>query len=499
MSFYLSKRPEGAPTVPTPDPVRPIPMSYNDPLFANNTLAAVSVLAIGQSLTEKSFTVSNANGDPVIGCAGANTLTRCRFGSPYVREGIRIAGDGVFLIDQCFINVDGLLGSGDHADGIQAFSPTSKGTIFLNNTFIHAYSNGTGPGGEGAVGVFIADNWTGTFKCHNVVFQGGEFGCRAFPDFDGDMHIDFNGVYFVGPFAQTQFSIGQAFGGHETVIDQWIDVYNATIVGNQIIVGSAIPAPVPDPAFPNATNTGPVVGTTFTPVSGDVNSNAPGQIIENLNVTGQIIIRHANVIVRNCIINCTEFYGISTVGANLTGCIIFRTRIIGVGNTAGIGLDGCPGVEIDRCDLSNLQNGIFISSNNMNIHDNWIHDLGSGAADPHFDGIQGSGGFTACTINHNTIESFDTSCIIAQNEGAAFSGLVITNNKLILSDGAACVLCQDLDSGVGTVDNITVTGNRMQKGVNPGSSYGFFHNVTNLTWSGNTDYNTGATINPDIG
>jgi len=261
------------------------------------------------------------------------------------------------------------------------------------------------------------------------------------------------------------------------------------------------PAP-PDDGFPSASNTGPAAGTVFTPVSGDVNANTNGQIIEKLNITGQIIIRQPNVIVRDCIINCTEFAGISTINTGLTGVKIQRVRIIGIGNTIGISPDSMPGCEISFCDISHTENAIFVGDNNQNFHDNYIHDLSSLAGDPHIDGIQGSGGFTALTIDHNTIISWDTSCIILQNEGAGFSGAVINNNKLIIDPalgGSTCILCQDRDDGVGAVSGITVTNNKMVKGTGGGQTYGFFHNVTGLTWTGNTDYNTGVTINPDIG
>jgi hypothetical protein len=225
-----------------------IPMSYTDPIFASTTAGTNGqTLSIGQSLIEKSFPVTNA-GDPSIICNGANTIQRCRFGANAtpVREGPRVAGGGTFLFDQCWVNVDALVPDpgGDHSDGIQAYSPGDTGTVFLNNTFIRAYRTGDGPNGIGSVGVFLSDNWTGTFKCRDVVFQSGEYGCRAHPDTGGDMHIDFENVYFVGPFTNDPFDIGQSIGGHVTVIDRWVNVRNATIVGGVIVPGSSIPSPI---------------------------------------------------------------------------------------------------------------------------------------------------------------------------------------------------------------------------------------------------------------
>lgn len=253
--------------------------------------------------------------------------------------------------------------------------------------------------------------------------------------------------------------------------------------------------------FPDAASTGPVAGTVLAPFSGQFTTTASGQMVENLNITGIVSVRHTNVTVRNCVINSNDFYGISTQGAALTGMKILNCRIIGQGGQACITPDSAPGCEIGFCDLSHMTNGIFVGDNNQNFHDNYIHDLSSTDAVPHVDGIQGSGGFTALTIDHNSIVSWDTSCIILQNEGAAFSGVVISNNKLIIDPakgGAYCILCQKRDDAVGLVSNVTVTGNRMNKGPTPGASYGYFHNVTALSWNNNVNDATGVTINPDI-
>ena len=277
---------------------------------------------------------------------------------------------------------------------------------------------------------------------------------------------------------------------------------NITGSGNvDYLTGTTVPFPSVT-SFPDAANTGPASGTVFTTFSGNFNTSSNGQIVEKLNITGQIIVRHPNVIIRDCIVNCTEFFGVSAVGGPLTNVKLLRTRIIGIGNAAAITPDGMPGLEISFCDISRTANGINVGDNALNIHDNYLHDLSGAGVDPHIDGIQGSGGFSALTIEHNTIISWDTSCIILQNEGAGFSGVVINNNRLIIDPvlgGAYCILCQDLDAGVGAVSNITITNNRMLKGNSGGQTYGFFHNVTALTWTGNVDDMTGVVINPDIG
>jgi hypothetical protein len=91
--------------------------------------------------------------------------------------------------------------------------------------------------------LFVADNWTGTVICENVVFWGaGNYACQIFSDIGGDVHIDFQNVFFVGPFQYGPYNI-HGSGGRNIVVDRWDGVRNATIVGGTLIGGSSIAAP----------------------------------------------------------------------------------------------------------------------------------------------------------------------------------------------------------------------------------------------------------------
>lgn len=230
----------GTITTTTQPPTGSFPMSFNDPMFAGVTAGTVGKsYGNGQGDSNKSW--ANANGgNQIITMNGNNAFSLCRVGLP-TREGPRIGGSGTFSFDHCWIETNG--SGADHADNIQAYSPGSKGTLSLSNTTIRAHASSDGSGGTGSVGVFLADNWTGTFKCRNVLFWGGQFGCRAFPDTGGDMHIDFQDVFFVGPWGFGMFSLGDSFGGHVSVIDNWTNVRQATIVNGVVVPGASIARP----------------------------------------------------------------------------------------------------------------------------------------------------------------------------------------------------------------------------------------------------------------
>jgi len=268
--------------------------------------------------------------------------------------------------------------------------------------------------------------------------------------------------------------------------------------------GGAPAAPFAD--FPNATNTGPAAGTVFTTTTGDFITSSTNQVIANRQINnGLIDIRHSGVVVRDCIVNSQDSTAVRTTGVGpFPGCLIERCKLTGIGGQNCISPDAATNIEIRFCDISGYENGIAIGDTGMNIHDNYIHGLISLSGSPHIDGIQGAGGFSSLTIRHNTIVSWDTSCIIMQTEGGNYSGLVIDNNRLLFDTAhvgaelAYGILAQRKDTDVGTASNITITNNRIQK-VQPAQSYIFLHNViAPITVSGNVDDTTGAPITADI-
>jgi hypothetical protein len=216
------------------------PMSGNDPnYFSDVTSSGPITLAKGQNVASRKF--NDKTGNPALTMLGNNNVTNC---SIYCREGPRVAGGGNFNLTGVWIEVYGT--GDDHADGIQAYSPGSRGTIFLKDTTIRAYKAGdpAQPSGNvGAVGMFVADNWTGTCKMENVLFWGGMYGCRICTDVGGTTTLDFKDVYFVGPFAYDGCFM-QVVNNKKFSVARWENVCNATIDNaGRIVPGSAIPRP----------------------------------------------------------------------------------------------------------------------------------------------------------------------------------------------------------------------------------------------------------------
>ena len=207
------------------------PLSWNDPLFNGITNSGAVTLSNGGTISNKSITADG--GQASVQCNGACAITNVRISS---REGVRIGGSGNVTIDKSWIEATGQ--SGDHADSIQAYAPGSKGTVTITNSSIVAHNN------NATAGLFVADNYTGTFVLENVIVWGGPYGLRIHPDTGGDNYISLKDVYFVGPFLWGRF-LFQNVGGHINRFTKWENVRNATIVNGALVPGDAIACPDP--------------------------------------------------------------------------------------------------------------------------------------------------------------------------------------------------------------------------------------------------------------
>lgn len=195
--------------------------------------------------------------------------------------------------------------------------------------------------------------------------------------------------------------------------------------------------------YPDATNTGPAAGTTFTRVPEDATSGAGWEwnatnevvivtaadtVLENLDVHGTISISVPNVTVRNSRVTAC---GASASGTTNDGYLIYvrykPTRGYYASDTHIINneLNGSPvgctyRVVSGVRDVYGMAPGMVISGNNIHgtsngitaeyealITDNWVHDLvgvvhENGIGD-HMSGISNHGGANSVVIRHNTI------------------------------------------------------------------------------------------------
>lgn len=257
--------------------------------------------------------------------------------------------------------------------------------------------------------------------------------------------------------------------------------------------------------FPTANNTGTIPGVARTS-SGTVSVSANNQVVQNLNITGQVLLNgHTGVKVFNCQIdgNGTTGFGVDgdSTDASVLNCEIFNhgNDPGGEGGNAAILTQGIA----RRNKIYAWENGIVTQDGNIST-DNYIFNLANNAsATPHIDGIavQGNNGVLV-TVAHNTIYSWDTSCVFIKNDGSVQNANVINNLMLNQDDldhsghvTSSTVYDDDRGASGVPISGISFTNNIMEPG--SGGSYGEFWNTLggNIpVWSGNINFSTQANI-----
>lgn len=239
-------------------PLTSIPMALTDARFSGNTAGTNGQTIVSGSLANKTWSQNPTytDGTPAMnwtGLVGTDTLNMSQCAIDW-REGPRIAADaGNLNIDQCFFNCVGK--TGDHADGIQAFSPGGTAQVTITNTCFRSYTDAEaiskyGAGFIGSDAVFWADSFQGKISFNNCLFWGGARGVSINADV-GTTHVSMVNCFFAMSPNQVPYSFAGAGGygyliqptGGTLVIDAWSGNFDATISGTTITPVNSIPNP----------------------------------------------------------------------------------------------------------------------------------------------------------------------------------------------------------------------------------------------------------------
>src|SRR5690606_37929803 len=165
----------------------------------------------------------------------------------------------------------------------------------------------------------------------------------------------------------------------------------AALFGEPPAPAPTTPPPVtvphaPPSGFPDGTNTGPS-GTLK--ASGSINTSRDGQVIENLDISGEVRVNHDNVTIRNCRI--TSAGGQAIYILNNAGLVIEDCLLDGQGRNAEAAV-AHHNYTMRRCEVRNFGEGPRINGN-VTIEDCLIHQFASFIAQgAHQDGIQATSG-----------------------------------------------------------------------------------------------------------
>jgi hypothetical protein len=203
----------------------------------------------------------------------------------------------------------------------------------------------------------------------------------------------------------------------------------------------------------NASTTGVPAGTSLTAVNGDFTSSYAGQIIDGLSVHGTITVDDPGVIIRNC--QAANIF-VTETGTNST---IENSEVVGLPTwNSGITILADNGI-VRGCDISGVERGIWLESNNSLVENNYFHNLinNTGTSDPHIDGIQIPGqNIPGGSALHDIIIR-DNNLDLAQNISSAVTMRDATNVDLYnnqLSGGTYIIYFEGNTTGSNVTDNV---------------------------------------------
>lgn len=216
--------------------------------------------------------------------------------------------------------------------------------------------------------------------------------------------------------------------------------------------------------FPDATNTGVMPGVTLTPVAGTVNLSTPGQVYQNMQVTGGINVTAPNVTIRNVrLIVTDDYYGIKSFSNDLN-LVLDHVEIDLNGHPGikGIAFDGYTAKHVlfhNGADCAHMEVNVVIEDSYCVLGPDVNGDGNPDRSDfcnggDHFDGFQSDRGENI-TIRHNTIRNpcSQTSAILMSTNTDAIDQVVIDNN--LVSGGGYTIYCGTDSRGVATHETYT--------------------------------------------
>jgi len=239
-----------------------------------------------------------------------------------------------------------------------------------------------------------------------------------------------------------------------------------------------------DPAaigMPSASTTGVQDGITLTPYTGPMEITTPGTVIENQIIDGTLRVLAENVTIKNCSFTNWDYWGVDADG--IASVTIEHCDFVGNGSISAAAILGNGNFGYN--DISNAENGIYTNGGSSTITNNYIHDLHSGAPDPHYCGIQVEGGEHNLVISNNSvIDDFDSG-VFLQPLWGPITDVQIDHNLIV---GGSFSLELQQNGQPYTISNVSVTDNVIAKGW--WDYYSF--DVQPTTFTGNVLWNDDA-------
>ena len=235
---------------------------------------------------------------------------------------------------------------------------------------------------------------------------------------------------------------------------------------------------------PSASNTGVPAGIALKS-SGSIRATTPNQVINGLDISGDVSIEASGVVIKNSRIHGSGTYGVYVRSGSVT---ITDSEIYGPENA--IAGNNWTATRVDI--YGTYGDGVKFGSNVL-LQNSWIHDL-KPASGAHADGGQMQSGVTNLVVRGNVIDlskvsNSNSALFLAPDLGPSSNGPVTIDGNW-LDGGNYIVFCVDGNNGQYIVKNITIKNNKFGRNSNYGPSR---INVT-ISQSGNVWADTNSSL-----
>lgn len=259
------------------------------------------------------------------------------------------------------------------------------------------------------------------------------------------------------------------------------------------------------PAMPDASCTGVLAGSVLASMSGRIVLSTPGQVFENKDVAGCIVVKASNVTIRNVRVrgaSCDNQHQIDTGYGAYAGILIEDVEVDGM-STSGYGAGiGNSGFTCRRCNIHHVGQGINMS-NDVVVEDSYIHNMISegnpATTGSHNEAIISNGG-SGFVIRHNYLDGETknaSSSLSLYGDFSRISNVIVEQN--LFNGGGFCVYGGSVPGKPYPVaSNTKFVNNRF--GQRYYGSCGYYGPVTSFSsangnvWSGNVWDSSGAPV-----
>lgn len=266
------------------------------------------------------------------------------------------------------------------------------------------------------------------------------------------------------------------------------------------------PTPIWGQGFPTLETTGPRVPYSSMTKSGGITTSYDGQVIDRMDITGNIRVRHDNVVVRDSRISFTSTYGLNVIkkadGSCPVGTLFEYVEVDGrlaAENDIPVYSPGC-GWTVDHAHVHNVGRTSRMTNNNT-FSNSYVHSSRTGDSGAHRGAVGTSGGSNNKIIN-NVLLCEGTGCSAAipmYGDYAPINGMLVQHN-LMATTGGYCAYGGSVSSKAFPLgSNVKFIDNHFSTRYFPtcgrfGTISSFDRNVRGNEWRGNVWHETGKPL-----